>query len=86
MRLQSCSKLPESYAMLTVFGVLAGVVMVVSYGLEPRGRRWVALFAVGCVGAATYGALTGAWLFVVLELVWAGIATHRFTTLKKRTS
>lgn len=67
--------------MLTILGLIAGVVMVVSYGLEARGRIWVAAFAVGCVGAATYGALTGAWLFVVLELIWAGLATRRFTTL-----
>jgi uncharacterized membrane protein YeaQ/YmgE (transglycosylase-associated protein family) len=68
--------------MLTVFGVVAGTVMVVSYGLESRGAGWVAAFAVGCLGAAVYGALTGAWVFVVLELVWAGLAVRRFTLLQ----
>ena len=56
--------------------------MVVSYGLESRGAGWVAAFAVGCLGAAVYGALTGEWVFVVLELVWAGLAGRRFTLLQ----
>ncbi len=68
--------------MLTVFGVVAGTVMVVSYGSESRGAGWVAAFAVGCLGAAAYGALTGAWVFVVPEFVWAGLAVRRFTLLQ----
>ena len=72
--------------MLTAFGVVAAVVMVVSYGLEWRGPLWVATFAVGCVGAAVYAVLTGAWVFVALELVWAGLATRRFALLRAGSS
>lgn len=82
MRLRVRSQVSKVRNMLTVLGLVAGLVMVVSYGLETRGRVWVAAFAVGCVGAAIYGALTGAWLFVVLELIWAGLATRRFTVLR----
>lgn len=52
--------------------------MVGSYALEDRGPRWIAVFAVGCAATALYGALTGAWIFVVLESVWAVIAVMRF--------
>jgi hypothetical protein len=37
------------------------------------------VFAIGCAATALYGALTGAWLFVVLEVIWAGVALRRFT-------
>jgi len=82
MRMRSRCLVSSFSIVLTVFGVLAGTVMVVSYGLESKGAFWVAAFAVGCLGAALYGALTGAWVFVVLELVWAGLATRRFTLLR----
>ncbi len=80
--MRSCGFVSTCNTMLTAFGVVAGTVMVVSYGLESRGAGWVAAFAVGCLGAAVYGGLTGAWVFVVLELVWAGLAVRRFTLLQ----
>ena len=64
--------------MLTVFGVLAATTMVVSYSLEHRHHHWIAVFAAGCIAVAIFGALTGAWIFAVLETIWAGIAIRRF--------
>ena len=64
--------------MLTAFGVVAAATMVGAYALEDRGPRWIAVFAAGCAATAVYGALTGAWIFVVLESVWAVVATVRF--------
>ena len=64
--------------MLTAFGVVAAATMVGAYALEPRGVHWIAVFAAGCAATALYGALTGAWIFVVLESVWAVIALNRF--------
>ena len=80
--MRSCGFVSECNVMLTAFGVAAGTVMVVSYGLESRGAVWVATFAGGCLAAAAYGVLTGAWVFVVLELVWAGLAARRFILLR----
>jgi hypothetical protein len=48
-------------------------------GWRRGGRVWVLVFAIGCAATALYGALTGAWLFVVLEVIWAGVALRRFT-------
>lgn len=65
---------------LTAFGVLAAITMVVSYAFDGRHRRWIAVFATGCAATALYGALTGAWIFVVLESIWAVIAINRYRT------
>ena len=69
--------------LLTGFGIAAAVTMVVSYGLEPRGSRWIAIFAAGCAATAVYGALTGAWIFVVLESVWTVLAVNRFQAARR---
>ena len=63
--------------MLTIFGIAAAVTMVSSYALESRGRGWITVFACGCVAAAVFGVLTGAWIFAALESVWAVFAIRR---------
>jgi len=68
--------------MITIFGVVAATVMVTSYALESRDVRWIAVFAAGCLATAAYGAITGAWIFAVLESVWAAIAVGRFRAHK----
>jgi hypothetical protein len=68
----------EGHLVLTAFGVVAASTMVIAYALESKGRIWIAVFALGCAATALYGALTGAWIFVVLETLWAAIAAERF--------
>ncbi|HZU73827.1 MAG TPA: hypothetical protein VE990_13745 [Acidimicrobiales bacterium] len=65
--------------MLTAFGVAALSFMMLMYGLEHRGRRFVIGFAVGCALSSTYGFLAGAWPFGVVEAVWTGVALRRWT-------
>lgn len=74
---------PPGRLVLTAFGVVAAATMVGAYALESRGAVWVLVFAVGCAATAVYGALTGAWLFVVLETVWAAIAVRRFSDRRR---
>lgn len=64
--------------LITGFGILAATTMVAAYGLESRGPRWIAVFAGGCLATAVYGVVTGAWVFAVLESVWAALAVGRF--------
>jgi hypothetical protein len=66
-------------SMITVYGVVSLTFMMAMYALERRGRRFVLLFALGCLLSSSYGFLSGAWPFGVVELVWAGIALQRFT-------
>jgi hypothetical protein len=63
---------------VTIYGVCAVTFMMVMYAFESRGRRFVLGFACGCVLSSAYGFLSGAWPFGVVELVWSGIALHRF--------
>jgi hypothetical protein len=64
--------------MLTVFGVVVLSFMMAMYAFERRGRRFVLLFAVGCLLSSAYGFASGAWPFGIVELLWAGVALNRF--------
>ena len=63
---------------VTVYGVCALSFMMAMYALEHRHRRYIALFAVGCVLSSIYGFLSGAWPFGVIELIWATLAYRRY--------
>jgi hypothetical protein len=51
------------------------------YALERRHRRFVLAFACGCLLSSAYGFLAGVWPFGVVELIWAGIAIHRYKSI-----
>ena len=63
---------------VTLYGVAALTFMMCMYALERRGRMFILAFAGGCVLSSVYGFLSGAWPFGVVELIWSGIAVHRF--------
>ena len=71
---------------VTIYGVGALSFMMAMYALERRGRAFVLGFAVGCLASSAYGFLAHAWPFGVVELVWAGIAVHRWSGLHGATS
>lgn len=72
-------------ALLTAFGVIAATTMVVAYAQEDRHRYWIAVFAIGCAATAIYGLLTGAWIFAVLETLWAAVATNKYLRQQETT-
>ncbi|MAG35863.1 MAG: hypothetical protein CL878_06435 [Dehalococcoidia bacterium] len=63
---------------LTAFGALAVTAMMVFYALERRSPAFIVAFAGACIASSTYGFLQGAWPFGVVELVWSGVALHRW--------
>jgi hypothetical protein len=63
---------------LTIYGVTALTFMMAMYALERRHRRFVLAFAVGCVLASSYGFLSGAWPFGVVEAIWSLVALRRY--------
>jgi hypothetical protein len=67
---------------ITVFGVIALTFMMVMYALERRHSGFVLAFAVGCLLSSTYGFLSGAWPFGVVELVWTGVAARRYLEVR----
>jgi hypothetical protein len=67
--------------MVTLYGVVALTFMMAMYALERRGRAFVLAFALGCALSSSYGFLSGAWPFGVVEGVWAVIALKRWRDL-----
>ncbi|MGH7703919.1 MAG: hypothetical protein ACREMO_12560 [Gemmatimonadales bacterium] len=63
---------------LTAFGLLAVILMLVTYALEARSRWFILAFAGACVLGSIYGFLQGAWPFGVVEAIWALVAAHRW--------
>ncbi len=63
---------------VTIYGVCALTFMMGMYALEDRGRRFVLAFALGCALSSSYGFLSGAWPFGVVEGIWTLIALRRY--------
>jgi hypothetical protein len=71
---------------LTAYGAAAVTFMVVMYALERRHHAFVLAFAGGCLLSSAYGFLAGAWLFGVVEVVWAAIALRRYLVVRAEPS
>jgi hypothetical protein len=63
---------------LSLFGLFAVSLMLVTYALEDRNAWFVLAFAMACVLASLYGFLQGAWPFGTVEGVWAVVALRRW--------
>ncbi|MBI5132053.1 MAG: hypothetical protein HZA66_21635 [Rhodopseudomonas palustris] len=63
---------------LSLFGLVAVAVMVVSYALEDHSVWFIFVFAIACGLGSIYGFLQGAWPFGIAAAIWAGIALRRF--------
>ena len=64
--------------LVTIYGVCALTFMMLMYAVERRAARFVLLFALGCALSSTYGFLSGAWPFGVVEGIWTLIALRRY--------
>ena len=69
--------------MLTVYGVVVLTFMMTMYALEARDDRFVLAFALGCALSSSYGFLSGAWPFGVVEAIWAIVAVRKFATVRR---
>ncbi|HUZ19440.1 MAG TPA: hypothetical protein VMU75_02580 [Acidimicrobiales bacterium] len=67
--------------MLTVYGIVALSFMMAMYALERRGRIFVLAFVAGCALSSSYGFLSRAWPFGVVEAVWTLVAFRRWRLL-----
>ena len=70
---------------LTLFGLVAVSLMLITYTLEKRSHWYVLAFAFACALGSTYGFLQGAWPFGLVEGVWAFIALKRWMDFSKTT-
>ena len=63
---------------LSLFGLFAVSLMLVTYALEARSHWFIAAFAVACALGSIYGFLQGAWPFGLVEAIWAMVALRRW--------
>ena len=75
-RVPACGR--QTGGVLTLFGAAAVTFMMLMYALEHRHRGFIFAFGCGCLLSSAYGFLAGTWPFGVVELIWAGIAFHRY--------
>ena len=68
---------------LTLFGLFAVTLMLVTYALENRSHWFVLAFAGACVLGSAYGFLQGAWPFGLIEAIWALVAARRWWLSRK---
>lgn len=67
---------------LSLFGLFAVTLMLVTYALESKSHWYILAFAVACAVGSVYGFLQGAWPFGVVEAVWSGVAVRRWWVRK----
>ena len=63
---------------LTLFGLFAVSMMLLTYAFEHRSPWFILAFAVSCALASTYAFLQGAWPFGLVEGVWTLVALARW--------
>jgi hypothetical protein len=63
---------------LSLFGLFAVTLMLVTYALENRSRWFILAFALACMLGSAYGFLQGAWPFGLVEGVWSLVALRRW--------
>jgi hypothetical protein len=63
---------------LTIYGIVVLTFMMAMYALEKRGPTFILAFALGCGLSSSYGFLSGAWPFGMVEAIWMLIAVHRY--------
>ncbi|OYU50223.1 MAG: hypothetical protein CFE31_01280 [Rhizobiales bacterium PAR1] len=63
---------------LTLFGLAAVTVMLVTYAQEDRHLLYVLGFAVACLAGSAYGFLQGAWPLGLVEAIWSILAFRRW--------
>jgi hypothetical protein len=69
-------------SLLTAFGLLAVISMLVTYAFESKSPWFVLAFAFACAMGSVYGFLQGAWPFGLVEAVWSGVAARRWWRTK----
>jgi hypothetical protein len=63
---------------LTLFGLFAVTLMLLTYALEKRSPWFILGFAFSCLLGSAYGFLQGAWPFGLVEAIWAIVAALRW--------
>ncbi len=68
---------------LTLFGLFAVTLMLVTYALEKHSTWFIFLFAIACALGSLYGFLQGAWPFGLVEAIWSLVALRRWWSVRR---
>jgi 4-amino-4-deoxy-L-arabinose transferase-like glycosyltransferase len=68
----------EKMDTVTLFGLIAVSMMLITYAMEQHSHWFVLAFAFACALGSAYGFLQGAWPFGLIEAVWALFALKRW--------
>lgn len=63
---------------ISLFGLVAVTLMLITYALERRSHWFILAFAGSCLLGSAYGFIQGAWPFGLVEAVWAVVAARRW--------
>jgi hypothetical protein len=63
---------------LTAYGLVVVIAMLVFYALEKRSHWCILAFAISCMLSSAYGFLQGAWPFGLVEIAWTIVAFRRW--------
>ena len=68
---------------LTLFGLFAVSLMLVTCALERRSGWFIFAFAIACALGSIYGFLQGAWPFGLVEAIWSLVALKRWWSVRR---
>ena len=69
---------------LSLFGLIAVMLMLVFYTLEEQSYWFILGFAFACMLGSIYGFLQGAWPFGLVEGVWTVVAVRKWWLWRKK--
>jgi hypothetical protein len=67
---------------LSLFGLFAVTLMLVTYALEAQSHWYILAFEGACALGSAYDFLQGAWPFGLVEAVWSAVALRRWLQAK----
>ena len=75
---------PAGLSLLSWFGLIAALLMLLAYALEEISHWFVIVFAAACVLGAIYEFLVSAWPFGVVLALWAVVAYWRWHRRRRK--
>jgi hypothetical protein len=66
---------------VNIYGAIVLVIMMLFYFRESRGKIYTLLFGIACFFSSSYGFLSGAWSFGVIELAWGLMTLRKYVGL-----
>ena len=67
---------------VNIYGAIVLIIMMVFYFREKYGKIYTLLFGLACFFSSSYGFLSGAWPFGVIELAWGIMTLRKYTELR----